>query len=269
MANLSEKETREKYIDPILIVEGWKDDYIIKEVNSVKSNFKIKQFIFHTGAVETGVDRFIDYLLLGEDQFPLALIEAKKFSLDPEKGTIQATTYQKDIEKQIGYPIPIFLTNGKTWYIKESGSPKRDVSGPFSQKDLKRRLDLSRNTLDLTTLEVNKKIVDRSKSVQIAKEILEHFQSGRRSALVSMATGTGKTRVSMAIVEAMIRARRAQNILFVVDRISLGRQAHGGGFQKFIGSEPSSLLNEEHGFTKNKRLYVSTVQTLMAKQNSG
>jgi len=268
MVNLSEKETREKYIDPILHDEGWIRDYVKKEVNSVKSNFKTKQFKYRTETIERGEDRFIDYLLLCEDQSPLAIIEAKKFSLDPEKGIIQATTYQKDIEKQIGYPIPIFLTNGKKWYIKECGRPRREISGSFSQKDLKRRLDLSRSMVDLKTIEINKKIIDRSKSIQIAKEILENFQSGKRSILINMATGTGKTRVSMAIIEAMIKARFIQNVLFVVDRISLGRLAYGNGFQKFIGSEPSILVNEQE-FTKNKRLYVSTVQTLMSKPRGG
>ena len=265
MVNLSEKETRERYIDPLLKNEGWDERYIKKEVNTLKSNFKVKKFKYRSDTLEGEKSRFADYLLVGEDYSPLAIIEAKRFSIDPEKGIIQATTYQKDIGSQTGYSVPIFLTNGKKWYIKEKGYPKRRVSGPFSQTDLKRKLDLSRNKIDLRTIEINEKIVDRSKSIQIVKEVLEHFQAGNRSALINMATGTGKTRVSMAIIEAMIKARFVQNVLFVVDRISLGRQAYGSGFQKFLSSEPSCLLNE-HEFTKDKRLYVSTVQTLMAKQ---
>lgn len=268
MVDLSEKETREIYIDPILKSEGWNDKYIQKEVNSVMSNFKAKQLSYFTGLPEKGEDRFIDYLLLSEDLSPLAIIEAKRFSLDPEKGTIQATTYLKDIENQVGYAVPIFLTNGKKWHIKEKGAPTREVSGPFSQQDLKRRLDLSRNAVDLSTIELNSRIVNRSKNIQIAKEILEHFQSGKRSALINMATGTGKTRVATAIIEAMIRARVVQNILFVVDRISLGRQAYRDNFLKYIRAEPHCLLNEQE-FTKDKRLYVSTVQTLMCKRKEG
>jgi len=265
MVDLSEKETREEYIDPILEEEGWKEDYIKREINSVKSNFKKRQYKPFDGSIEKGVDRFIDYVLVDEHQNPLAIIEAKRFSLDPEKGSIQATTYQNDIESQIGYPIFIFLTNGRKWYIKEKGYPMREVAGPFSQKDLKRKLDLFSTKRDLTEIETNNEIVDRSKSIQIVKQMLNYFATGRRSALINMATGTGKTRVSMALVDALVKSRHVQNVLFIVDRIALGRQAYKDGFQKFFEPGISCLINEQ-GFDEHKRFYVSTVQTLMAKQ---
>jgi len=270
MVDLSEKETREQHIDPILKdISGWKEEYIKREVNSIKSNFKKKQYLTRENRTEKEEGRFIDYVLVAEDQSPLAIIEAKRFSLDPDKGIIQATTYQKDIEVQIGFAVPIFLTNGKKWYLKEKEYPMREISEPFSQEDLKRRLlDLSLNKRNLSELSINAKIVDRSKSVEIVKRILDHFQSGKRSALINMATGTGKTRVAMALIEALVRGNYVRNVLFVVDRIALGRQAFGAGFQKFFASTPYCLLNEQE-FTKNKRFYVSTVQTLMSKRKSG
>lgn len=258
--DLSEKETRESHIDPSLKDAGWKDEYVKREVNSVKSNFKTKQFKFMGDGVERGEDRFIDYLLLSENHVPLAIIEAKRFSLDPEKGTIQATTYQKDIEKQIGYAPVVFLTNGKKWYIKEKGAPMREVAEPLSQRDLQRKISLAQSRKDLSIIEVNTSIVDRSRSLQIVKQILDHFNSGKRSALIAMATGTGKTRVSMGLIYSLIKSGWIQNVLFIVDRRSLGRQAYGD-IQEFLSSEPSQLINEQ-GFTKDKRLYVSTVQTL-------
>ena len=63
---------------------------------------------------------------------------ALDLALDAEKGSIQATTYQKDIESKIGFAVPIFLTNGQKWFFKEKGYPTREISGPFSQKDLQR-----------------------------------------------------------------------------------------------------------------------------------
>ena len=70
--DLSEKETREKIIDPWLIEDvGWKEDYIKREVNSVKSDFKIKKYEIKKGeGKEEG--RFIDYILLDEHNNPLA-----------------------------------------------------------------------------------------------------------------------------------------------------------------------------------------------------
>lgn len=224
MVNLSEKETRERYIDPLLEKEGWKKEYIKREVNSIKSNFKTKRYVFREKSDREG--RFIDYVLVDEHQSPIAIIEAKRFSLDPEKGIIQATTYQKDIEKQLGYVIPAFLTNGKKWYIKEKDYPIREISGPFSQQDLQKKLSQLKNKSDLSKVEVNTLIVNRSKSIQVVKQALDHFNSGNRSALIAMATGTGKTRVAMAIIHALLKSRWVQNVLFVVDRISLGRLAY-------------------------------------------
>src|SRR3989344_6293034 len=143
MTDLSEKETREKIIDPWLKDSaGWREEYIRREVNSVKSDFKIKRYDIKKGeGKEEG--RFIDYLLLDEHNNALAIIEAKRFSLDAEKGSIQATTYQKDIESQIKFAVPIFLTNGQKWFYKEKNYPTREISGPFSQRDLQRKTQLS------------------------------------------------------------------------------------------------------------------------------
>jgi type I restriction enzyme R subunit len=266
--NLSEKETREKIIDPLLKnCANWKEEYIRREVNSIISNFKIKKYeIKKREGKEEG--RFIDYILLDEHKSPLAIIEAKKFSLDAEKGIIQATTYQKDIESQIGFAVPIFLTNGQKWFYKEEDYPIREISGPFSQKDLQRRTQLAKERQKLSNITINTKIVDRSRNVEAVKQVLDHLEKGNRKALICMATGTGKTRVSMAILDALIRARYIQNILFVVDRISLGRQAYND-FDSYLKGEPKTILNEFGDFDMDKRIYISTVQTLKSKKENG
>ena len=76
---LPESRTRKQYIDPVLKKQGWRDKHVKEEVNSVKSDFKHKRFVFFDGKPERGVDRFIDYLLLDWDYSPLAIIEAKVF----------------------------------------------------------------------------------------------------------------------------------------------------------------------------------------------
>ena len=62
--SISEKETREKYINPEIKRKNWIWKYVKEEVNSVKSDFVNKNFVFYDGHPEKGVDRFIDYLLL-------------------------------------------------------------------------------------------------------------------------------------------------------------------------------------------------------------
>jgi len=257
---MSEKRTREKYINPELEKWNWIKKYVREEVNSVKSDFINKQFLFYDGHPEKGVDRFIDYVLLDEDYSVLAIIEAKRFSKSEEKGRIQARTYVNDIKKQLDKKIPIFLTNGQVWRFIDEDGIERKVSGCFSQEDLRRRGDLYSKRRNPSELKINSRIVDRPKSIQIVRELSEHFSLGHRKALVHMATGTGKTRVAMAIIDILINANVARNVLFIADRIALVNQAKSSGFQEFF-TEPVVDLRE--GFSTTGRLYVSTVQTLM------
>lgn len=258
---INEHRTRKRYIDPELEKRGWLKKYIKEEVNSVKSDFANKNFVFFDGHVEKGVDRFIDYVLLDENNEVLAIIEAKRFSKDEEKGRIQARTYAKDIEKQIHRKIPIFLTNGRIWRFIDEDGRERKVSGPFSQEDIKRRSDLYRKRRDPTKVKIDSRIVDRPRSIQIVRKLSEHFAEGHRKALVHMATGTGKTRVAMALINLLINANTVRNVLFIADRIALVNQAKSQGFKQFF-TEPVVDLREE--FSTTGRLYISTVQTLMS-----
>src|SRR3989338_6641956 len=262
--NLSEKDTRANLIDPILERVGWRvgGHYVKEEINPVKSKFITKEYIGREAGIEKGVDRFIDYLLLDEDRSPIAIIESKKTSVSVEKGDIQARTYREDIEKQIKIKIPIFLTNGNSWYYVDDLDRRRQIKLPFSQKDLHRIVSLMQKRKDPSKIKINDNIVNRKRSLEAVKIILEHFSKGHREALVNMATGTGKTRVAMAIIEGLKKANYIQKVLFVVDRISLGNQAKENGFKEFFPDDPVCELNEE-GYSDTARLYVSTIQTLM------
>jgi len=259
ITSIDEKTTRKMYIDPALKRFGWLDKYIKQEVNSVKSDFNAKEFVEFDGNVEKGVDRFIDYVLLDVDYTVLAIVEAKRFSKDDESGRIQARTYSKDIEKQVNRNIPIFLTNGRVWRFIDEDGIERKVSYPFSQEDLRRRSDLYYKKRDPKAVNVNSRIVDRPKSYQVVRKLSEHFSQGHRKALVQMATGTGKTRVAMAIIDLLINANMVRNVLFIADRTALVDQAKTNGFEEFF-TEPIADLRE--GFTASSRLYVSTIQTL-------
>jgi len=232
MINLSEKETRKKVIDPILERVGWKvkGSYVKEEINPVKSKFKTKEYIGREAGIEKGVDHFIDYLLLDEDRSPLAIVEAKKTSIDIEKGEIQARTYRDDIEKQIKIKIPIFLTNGTNWYYVDDLDRRRKILLPFSQQDLHRIISLMKQRKDPANVKVSSTILNRKMCVEAVKTVLEHFSDGHREALINMATGTGKTRVAMALIDCLIKVEYVQKVLFVVDRISLGNQAKEKGF---------------------------------------
>lgn len=257
---ISERHTRKKYIDPELEKRGWLKKYIKEEINSVKSDFISKNFVFYDGHPEKNVDRFIDYVLLDEDRSVLAIIEAKRFSKNEEQGRIQARTYAKDIEKQIHKKIPIFLTNGRIWLFIDEFGIETKVSGPFSQEDLSRLADLFKNRRDPRSVQIDTHIIDRSRSKQIVVELSEHFAQGHRKALIHMATGTGKTRVAMSIISVLINANIIRNVLFLADRIALANQAKANGFKQFF-TEPVVDLRE--GFSTTGRMYISTIQTMM------
>src|SRR3989344_5196736 len=264
LVKMNEKQTREQLIDKQLKSVVWLKNYVKEEVNSVKSKFKIKDYVLSQSQGDDS-GRFIDYLLLAEDNSPIALIEAKKFSVSEDKGRAQARTYQKDIENQIGEKIPIFLTNGHKWLLIDQDGIERYVSGPFSQSDLKRRMELYRKRRDPTKISIDR-IVDRPRNVLVVKQLMEHLYKGHRSALVSMATGTGKTRVAMSMIDVLLRASMVRNVLFVADRIPLTNQAKSAGFKEFFPSEAVVDLRDNPKSFPNG-LYVTTVQTLRGGKN--
>jgi type I restriction enzyme R subunit len=255
---MSEKQTREDLINKELKKIGWLTKYVKEEVNSVRSNFKDKDYILSQGKNDDS-GRFIDYLLLAEDSSPIAFVEAKRFSKSENNGRLQARTYREDIRKQIGESLPYFLTNGHKWLYVDQDSIERPVSGPFSQPDLTRRNEMYRMRTDPTIIPVEQ-IVSRPRSIRIVKQMMEHIREGHRSALISMATGTGKTRVGMAIISSLIKANIVRNVLFIADRIPLADQAKSKGFKQFF-SEPVIDLRDDPESLPNG-LYVSTLQTL-------
>ena len=253
---MDERETR-VLIDGQLRMAGWRGEYVKEEVNSVGSDFRAKEYVL-SGGKGGGSGRFIDYLLLAEDYSPLAIVEAKRASASEDGGRAQARTYARDVESQTGEKVPVFLTNGNSWRLIDQDG-EREVSGPFSQDDLKRRAELFRMRRDPTRVGAGR-IVDRPSNVLIVKQLVEHFQSGRRSALVSMATGSGKTRVAMAVIDVLLRSSMVRNVLFIADRIALANQAKSAGFQEFFKEPVTDLRDKPESFPNG--LYVSTVQTL-------
>ncbi len=76
-----------------------------------------------------------------------------------------------------------------------------------------------------------------------------------------MATGTGKTRTIMALIDVFLRARQAQKVLFLADRDSLVEQALSEGFKVHLPNEARARIYT-YNIERNARVYVSTLQTL-------
>ena len=269
--DLNEFETRKQKIDVLLKEQGWNvgdRSKVILEVDTKQSDFRAQNYKEISETLKNDLDsKYADYLLLDSMGAPIAVVEAKRTLRDPILGRKQAEEYADDIKSQTGKDVFIFLSNGyEMWFWDRARYGPRLVKGFFSLKNLERLRFQVEMGLELNNIEVNSKIVDRPKSIEITKRVIEHIQRGNRKALVVMATGTGKTRVAMAIIDVLLKTNRAQKVLFLADRRALRDQASDDGFKKFLPEESKSKILSGN-FDKTARLYVSTIQTFQEIYN--
>ncbi len=203
-----------------------------------------------------------DYVLYRENGEVLAVVEAKKTSTDPRLAQAQTEFYITELEKRQSFRPFGFMTNGHEIFFWDVGHQnKREVQGFFSRQDLETLLHIRRNKIHLNQVEINRQITDRAYQVEAIRRVGEAFEAGKRRVLLTMATGTGKTRVAMSLVDVFLRANQAQRILFVADRDALVIQALEEGFKDYIPNEPATRLFSFKVDTTN-RLYVVTLQTI-------
>ena len=251
---LSEFETRKRYIDLDLKYVGWKFDGV-----QVREEYPVDNM---AGVPGEG-NGFADYVLFGENGKPLAVVEAKKTSVDPLNGKTQAQCYADSLEQKFGVRPMIFLSNGfTTWFWDEKSGPERRVGGFFSQNDLQRQMNRREEKTDLERVEINKEITGRVYQMEAVKAVCEHVSQGFRKNLLAMATGTGKTRVSASIVDVFTRANQATNILFLADRIALVSQARDA-YKNYLPSMSLCNYLEEKSEAKNSRVVFSTYATML------
>ncbi|MGB7416760.1 MAG: DEAD/DEAH box helicase family protein, partial [Thermosynechococcaceae cyanobacterium] len=201
----------------------------------------------------------VDYALFVGKDF-LGLLEAK--AEDAAKAQAQTEAYVKEAAGQYKVQPFAFLSDYYTNYFWEKGkTAKRLVSGLFAPDDLKRLAHLRLHGTPLAATQINTHIAGRVYQQEAIRRICETFTAGKRRALLVMATGTGKTRTAMALIELFLQTNQAQKVLFVADRNNLVQQALDEGFKQHLPDEPQIRI-----VTKNidptKRLYVVTHHTL-------
>jgi type I restriction enzyme R subunit len=249
----SEAETRQKIIDLMLREAGW--DPHGRDV----CEYPVVGMPFASGKGK------VDYVLWGDDGLPLGLVEAKRTSTDPYKGKQQAKLYADCLEQMHGQRPIIFYTNGyKTWLWDDRRYPERPVQGFFTKDEL--ALLIQRRTLaqPLADVPVNQAIVNRYYQEAAIRHMTEHFGRNFRKGLLVMATGTGKTRVAIALVDLLMRAGWVKRVLFLADRSALVRQA-AKAFKAHLPSSSPVNLTESTGKEQAPaaRVVVSTYHTMM------
>ena len=247
--NYDEATTRKRIIDLELARAGWALDQPCDREYEV------------TGMPnERGVG-YVDYVLWGDDGKPLAVVEAKKTIVDPRVGQQQAMLYADCLEKMHSQRPLIYYTDGyTTWLWDDLMYPPREVAG-FCKKDeldtLIRRRE-QRKPLDVA--QVKDAIAGRYYQKRAIGSIAQHFASSHRKSLLVMATGTGKTRTAVALVDLLQRAGWVKRALFLADRVALVRQAVNAFKQHLPESSPVNLVTEKD---KSGRVYVCTYPTMM------
>ena len=205
-----------------------------------------------------------DYVLCDRQGRPMAALEAKRASTDP----ITAQDQGRHYAEQLGVPF-VFLSNGEEvrFLDRETDAHAREIAGFYAQDDLQRRIAARRIRRDLTTVAIDRKIADRDYQIECIEALSAEVSRGRRSLLVEMATGTGKTRTAAAFVKRLFEAGIVTRVLFLVDRIALAGQAEDA-FTDHLRDYPCHVLRPGRGFDRAKRITIATLQTMIAEYRS-
>ncbi len=249
--DLTEYETRRLYIDAMLQDAGWTEgvdwlnEYPVEGMPNASGR----------GAV--------DYVLLDDDGRPLALVEAKRTCKDPAAGRQQAKLYADLLEQRFGRCPVIFLTNGfdtRIWnypYYNE-----RPVSGIYAKRDLQKEFNKLTLRAPLENVSPRADIAGRYYQVEAVKAVCQAFGAeNRRKALLVMATGSGKTRTIISLVEVLLRRGWVKNVLFLADRTSLVTQAKRAFVNLLPDLSLTNLCEDREDLTA--RAVFSTYQTMM------
>ncbi|WP_430489152.1 DEAD/DEAH box helicase family protein [Rossellomorea marisflavi] len=248
---ISELQTRKIYIDLELKLAGWEfGKNVIEEyqVSGMPNNQNIG---------------FVDYVLLGDNGKPIAVLEAKKTSYDANKGKQQAKLYADCIEQMHGQRPIIFFTNGfdiRLW--DDMNYPERKVFGFYTKSDLQLLIDRRTIQRPLVDIEIKEEISNRYYQKEAILAVCEAIQSKQRKALLVMATGSGKTRTAISLVDVLVRHNWVKNVLFLADRTALVLQAKKN-FNNLLPSMTLCNLLDNKDNPELSRMVFSTYPTMM------
>jgi type I restriction enzyme R subunit len=250
--HLNEAATRALLIDPQLRAAGW----------PVSDRSLVKLEVPVDGYDAEPWNGVTDYCLYDPSGDILAVVEAKKCTRQVREADEQLRHYITEIAKKQSYAPFGFMANGhETWFWELGQANPRLVAGFFTPDDLPRLKCLRQHRLPLADTPIEASIVDRPYQHEAIRRVAEAFAANKRRALLVMATGTGKTRTTMALIDVFLRANQARNVLFLADRDALVDQALTDGFKRHLPNEPRDRIYT-HQVDKDKRLFVATEQTM-------
>ena len=248
-----------------MISEGQTRIFINKQLEQVgwdltdPNNVQIEEHITRTG--------FADYVLKNRQGHPIGVVEAKRKGKDPRLADSQAREYAKSLK------VPfLFLSNGDKnyfWEFDKESYPSK-VSTFFSQKELEVRAASYFLRKPINSVPIDEKIVERDYSQNCIKILSDQIEKGENKLLVEMATGTGKTRLAVALIKRLFKASRINKVLFICDRTNLVTQAEDA-FTEFLPDYSTYILRSGK-FKHENHVTISTLQTIIGSYdivNSG
>lgn len=274
MSAITEQQTREQLIDRALAQAGWNvknPEQVGVEIPvdgaSPEAWRRLSEKLRESGSAAYNIaplpSGISDYVLKRPNGEIIAVVEAKRTSIDPRLAQAQAEFYVAEIAKRQSFRPFAFMTNGREIYFWDVGrANKRLVHGFFTSDDLENQLYVRQHQKSLLETPINQAITDRLYQQEAIRRVAQAFEvDKKRMALIVMATGTGKTRVAMSIIDLFMRSNQAQRVLFVADRDALVKQALEEGFKTHLPDEPCDRI-VTHRIDKTKRLFAVTLQTL-------
>ena len=204
---------------------------------------------------------FADYVLYGDNGKPLAVVEAKRTSVDEKKGEQQAKLYADCLEKQYGQRPIIFLSNGFNYWIWDDCGQRRTF-GFYKKSELQLIIDRRTSKENLNNIKISDDISNRYYQKEAITAVAEAFERNERKALLVCATGTGKTRTAISIVDVLSRHNWVKNVLFLADRKALVKQAKNN-FSKLLPNLSLCNLLDRNDNPEESRMIFSTYPTMM------
>lgn len=261
---LNEADTRVKLVDPKLKDASWEDRNILREFQITAG----KVNIFGDQVVRED-KKIADYLLMHNEAFPIAIVEAKDESHTPLDGMQQAKDYAEKLEILFAYS-----TNGHG--IEEfdfSTNTQRTIDRFPAPEELYSRLlsisqalakKLEKNPLEYPLYYSPTGKNPRYYQFKAIQKAIEAIVNGQKRVLVTMATGSGKTKVAFQTAWKLYNSRYVKRILFVADRTMLRDQAHTFEFEPF---KDARYKIEEGKADQVRDIYFATYQALYTQRN--
>lgn len=215
---------------------------------------------------ETSPTGRADYILKDSRSRAMAVVEAKRFSVDPASAKQQALAYAESINAEF-----IFLANGEEIYFWDyKNHPEQKVATFFSQRDLEKKHTLRLEQKPISVIPIPERYfkggqwrTPRPYQKEAMLVMDKSLAGGRRKMLLVMATGTGKTDTIALYLKRLFEAGLVNRALFLVDRIALGQQAKDV-FDEIL-TEYSSKLLYGGRLKDESSIIISTLPTLYSQ----